>query len=257
MDAPHAAERFTLADFVRFVRAFLEAGYRFSDYEEVARERPTAGRIALMRHDIDFDVLAAARMARVEADLGVRAAYFFLLRTPFYSVFNEAETAAIREILAMGHEVGLHFDRGSYPKEMATEDLAAACRKEASILGEWLDSPVRVLSYHRPGPVEIEGRAENSHPLLNTYMPAFTTAIEYRSDSGGRWRYGHPFESDAFRSGNPIQILIHPIWWTDEPLDPYEVLVRFSARRRDEVDLNIAKNCKVYRTGPFAHVTDS
>lgn len=257
MDVPYAAERFTLTDFVRFVSAFLDSGYRFADYEEVARDRPTTGRVALMRHDIDFDVLAAERMAREEAKLGVRAAYFFLLRTPFYSVFNEAETQAIRSILAMGHEVGLHFDRGSYPRECGTDVLAAACRKEADILGSWFGFTVKVLSYHRPGPVEIEGHAANSHPLLNTYMPEFTRAIEYRSDSGGRWRYGHPFESPAFRSGNPIQILIHPIWWTEEPLDPYEVLVRFAERRRYEVDLNIAKNCKVYRTGPFAHVTDS
>lgn len=245
---------FTLGNYVAMVQGFVQAGYEFCSFSQVARTHGRPGRFLLMRHDIDFDVHAAEKMAQSEAGLGIRSTFFFLLRTPFYNVFNLAETEAIHRIIAMGHEIGLHFDRGAYPADMASRELAGACRKESAMLGSWFDVPISAISYHRPGPVEIEGRAENSFPLLNSYMPEFTRDITYRSDSGGQWRYGHPMESEAFQRGEPLQLLIHPIWWTDEPTAPLEVLTGLQERIREAAGLNIALNCKVYRTGPYAYI---
>jgi hypothetical protein len=55
-----------------------------------------------------------------------------------------------------------------------------------------------------------------SQQLNNVYGPAVRGDLAYISDSTGRWRYGHPLDSNAFRARKPIQLLIHPIWWIQE-----------------------------------------
>jgi hypothetical protein len=54
-------------------------------------------------------------------------------------------------------------------------------------------------------------------PELNTvYGSAVKGKVAYISDSTGRWRYGQPLESAAFKARKPIQLLTHPIWWIQE-----------------------------------------
>jgi hypothetical protein len=57
-------------------------------------------------------------------------------------------------------------------------------------------------------------------PIKNVYEPVLKGVMAYASDSTGRWRFGHPFDSDAFHNRRPIHLLTHPIWWTQEGSDP-------------------------------------
>ena len=52
-----------------------------------------------------------------------------------------------------------------------------------------------------------------SKQLDNVYGSAVRGDVAYISDSTGRWRYGHPLESEAFHARKPIQLLTHPVWW--------------------------------------------
>jgi hypothetical protein len=69
-----------------------------------------AERFFLLRHDIDFCPARALEMAQVEAEMGVRATYFLLLTTSHYNLLEKRFIAAPRQIVQMGHEVGLHYD---------------------------------------------------------------------------------------------------------------------------------------------------
>ncbi len=46
-------------------------------------------RIIILRHDVDLSLHHALKMARAEAEHGLRATYFVMLRSQFYNVLSE------------------------------------------------------------------------------------------------------------------------------------------------------------------------
>lgn len=247
---------FSRADYGSLLDEFKAGGYRCIDFPNAADLSRHDEPHLILRHDIDFCVKAARDMALVEADKGMFATYFFMLRTPFYNLFTAENSKAVREIISADHRIGLHFDRMPYPNATVAE-LAQALNREAAVLGNWFETKVDVVSYHRPMAREVEGHAEGSYPLLNTYMEAFTKRIKYFSDSQGAFRFGHPVDSETFQQKRPIQILIHPIWWGDEAKAPLETLRGFIASRTQQSEMDAALNCKVFRVDHLAHITDA
>jgi hypothetical protein len=247
---------FSRAEYEKLLDEFIAGGYRCVDFAQAAELSRHDEPLLILRHDIDFCVKAARDMALVEAEKGLFSTYFFMLRTPFYNLFTAENSKAVREIINAGHRIGLHFDRMPYPNASVSE-LASALNREGAVLGNWFETEIKVVSYHRPLAREVEGHAEGSHPLLNTYMEAFTKRIKYFSDSQGAFRFGHPLESETFQKKLPIQILIHPIWWGDEAKAPVETLRGFLTGRGQQAEMDAALNCKVLRVDHLAHVTDA
>ena len=66
-----------------------------------------AERHVLLRHDIDCSLEEAVQLAEFEKHLGVRASYYVMMHSLLYDLRH---SSALREIAAMGHEVGVHFD---------------------------------------------------------------------------------------------------------------------------------------------------
>lgn len=246
------AEAFTYDGYIELLRDYLAAGYAFESFPGVVSAAPGGRPALLMRHDIDFDLAAARRMAEIEADAGARATYFFLLRTAHYNLFSAEGTAETRRILDAGHHLGLHFDCAAYPPEAAVNELARFCAKEASILGDWFERPVEVVSYHRPNAAVLTGDAALSAPLPHTYMPRFTREMKYCSDSRGEWRYGDPRSTPEFARRAPMQILIHPLWWNPSVSRAPETLDRWLSGRVESLAESMAANCTVYRKGAEA-----
>ena len=111
-------ESFSYTVFERLIGSFRDGGYHLLDFPAAFRaaSSPAGSPILLLRHDIDFDLEKAVELARVENRLDLRATYFVLVRTAFYNVFSADSTQRIRELLALGHRLGLHFDHGQYPE---------------------------------------------------------------------------------------------------------------------------------------------
>ncbi len=109
----HAFERFVSqlaetpnAEFVTFREAFTTP-------------RPTDKIRVVMRHDVDRDIVAAERHARIEQGLGIPATYFILHTSPYYGLFDCERQAFCRNecmghyylgLQEMGHEIALHND---------------------------------------------------------------------------------------------------------------------------------------------------
>lgn len=73
-----------------------------------------SGRIIALRHDVDFDVENALKLARWESARGFRASYY-LLHTGWYwrvvgASLSKQMVDAAMEMQDLGHEVGLHND---------------------------------------------------------------------------------------------------------------------------------------------------
>lgn len=180
---------------------------------------------ALLRHDVDVSLDRALAFAEQEQSWGVAATYHVMLDSPLYDTRSPRSAATMKAISAMGHEIGLHYDviaRGTDTADADAREQAidAACRA----LEDIVQQPVRSLSFHRPipevlrGPLRIAGRiSANGAELCRWYL----------SDSRGRWREGNPIDSLARPRGEPLQILIHPIWWGWRHQPPAERLREF------------------------------
>jgi hypothetical protein len=180
----------------------------------------------LLRHDIDISLLPAVRMAVVEQEIGIRSTYMVMARSRLYDLSRADSAQTLREINAMGHELGVHFD---CPDELRNEqgDIRALesfiledCHSLEDVLGTAVDS----ISFHRPIPWLLGG------PLLVCgKVNAYASQLMgwYLSDSKGNWRAGEPLPQVTVQSNPILQLLTHPIWWGEEHQSPAQRLESF------------------------------
>ena len=140
----------------------------------------------------------------------------------------------------MGHTVSIHFDPTAY------RDIDAGLRMEIDGFSAFLGIETRVVSLHRPHERFI-GNPDQIGGLTHTYQPRFVEGVTYISDSRGSFRFGHPLESEAFTNGEPIHLLLHPLWWMTPAGNPLEKLRHFVGRHSEENEHHMAANSLVYR----------
>jgi hypothetical protein len=201
---------FSYAHFRDMVERALALGFAFVQF---GTNYPSEGRVLLLRHDIDLDMAKAVAMARLEAQLGVRSTYFLQVSAPFYNLFERSARDAAREIITLGHEVGLHFDTRAYATSMSN-GWKPFIASEARVLGECIGREIRCVSFHRPTPDLLNVELES---MISAYAPRYFSHLKYLSDSGRRWREGCACRHLPLNTHKGLQILIHPFWWGHEP----------------------------------------
>lgn len=195
------------------MRQFQINGYEFLYFTD----KPMTDRFIFLRHDVDRSLDKALALANWEQQLGVKSTYFVRLHSRYYNCFSFPGLKALREIMAAGHEIGLHTEFYDLAKIFGDDGMEVFAR-EKRILEDILELPVRVFSPHRTtGSTNTEeihchlNVLRTSHDMLCTFDERFHRDIKYISDSSGIWREGCPCNYlDAFPR---LQILIHPIWW--------------------------------------------
>ncbi len=238
--------RFTRGDYGELLSVIKGAGYRFLGFEEDTGEN----NVVLLRHDIDKDVSAALRMADVEASLGIKATYFFLLRAPLYSLLEPATLAEVQQISSRGHAVALHCDVGRIPGYKEGDDLDAAVLRELRLFEDVHGCEgTRVVSFHNPSR-QLIGREPNAHAYVSAYAPRFLLPeTKYISDSNAFWREGNPIEMLRSREWGRLQILTHPIWWSsEEPRTRIDVLKSAFEKRVHSIDEYLRSSNDVWRS---------
>lgn len=241
MTDPNVESRdFTRAGYGALLDRFRELGYAAVSY---AAADPTAHHL-ILRHDIDMSIQAALPLAEVEAERGMQAHYFVLLRTEMYNPWSAAGRRDLLRLAAFGHEVGLHFDASLYPDDDAAVDAAVA--HECATLEALLDGKVALVSFHRPVR-HLQGREGMVGGRRHAYEPRFFSEMGYCSDSRGGWHHGHPLDHPAVKSGHALQLLTHPIWWSGEAEDSVVVTLDRFRRERDLLLADeLAANCSAY-----------
>lgn len=174
--------------------------------------RPAAGRPRLfLRHDIDHSLRLAFDLAQREQALGVRATYFVQLHSALYTASTAAAAEVLRQIVALGHEVGLHYDTGYYAK--LGLDGPTALRADLDQLGVLTGVDVQSISRHSPVDSPTMRRGE-SPVRWDAYSDPFIRDVKYLSDSNRAWREGCFCEHLAH--GEELHVLTHPVWWLAE-----------------------------------------
>ena len=238
---------FTLDMYRRLLVSLRDAGYVFITVEQYfahahAGTLDSVGeRFVVLRHDVDRCPERSLQMARVEHDLGVCASYYFRI------VPCSNHPDVIRSIVALGHEIGYHYEDLS----LANGDTAEAItRFENNLAYLRTYYPVQTICMHGSPMSKWDGRdlwKEYDYKCFGIigepYLNIDYSRMFYLTDTGRRWdgyrvsvrdkipmyhdqwvRQGLDYHSscdimaavDAGRLPQRLMMTTHPQRWTDD-----------------------------------------
>ena len=94
---------FTLSAYRQLLIAIVQSGYSIFPFEDWC-DGKAQGRFVILRHDVDLMANNSLVTARIEAEMGIRASYYFRV------VPQSNIPLIITQIAALGHEIGYHYE---------------------------------------------------------------------------------------------------------------------------------------------------
>lgn len=195
---------FTLKSYQTLIEAFLREGRLFQTFEEFVTT-PKEGKTVVMRHDVDELAWNALKMAQLENKLGIRSTYFFRI------VKQSNVPEVIESIVALGHEVGYHY-----------EDLALAEGDEVKAIKTFKENldyfrryyPVRSVCMHGSSTSKYDNRllwkkfSLSEFGLVGEpYLSVDFDKVFYMTDTGYAWDGGKYAVRDIVES--PFSLKFH------------------------------------------------
>lgn len=229
---------FTLANYKKLL-VFAKKNFVFNFYND-----GFVSKSILLRHDLEFSVPIALRMAEIEADLGIRSTYFVQLHSEFYNTLEKSSLKDIKQIEKLGHQIGLHFDSHFWDIQEETQ-LDKSIEFDKLILEKYLETQLKAFSFHNNTPFTLSCRKDKYGGLINVYSDYFRERYAYNADSLGYWRYERLEDRLRDAKEDALQILIHDGMWQDEVLPPrrrvYKVIDENAARLKRLYDEHLTK----------------
>lgn len=213
---------FTETNYRRLLKIAIEA-YKFVPFKKFDVE----GELCLWRHDVDYSLHRARHLASIEAEMGISTTYFLNIHSEYFSVLGESSSEIIRDIVRMGHHIGLHLDAGFYDyRQWSFEERLAILRNEKNILEMLFDLEVGCYSIHNPTEVDDWNSKETVlEEMVNVYCEEIMGRYVYVSDSNGIWAKSR-LEDILISHPPKLQVLTHPEWWTPDAMSPRDRISR-------------------------------
>lgn len=223
---------FTLQIYGHLCVALRAAGHAFVTVDGYARQPPPSA--AMMRHDVDRRPGRAVEMARLEAALGIAATYYFRV------VPESWNAPMMREIAALGHEIGYHYE----DLTLCRGDAGAAVVRFRENLARFREVyPVTTICMHGSPASKWDNRDLWQHAdyrehgiIAEPYLDLDFEQVTYLSDTGRGWNQTRYSRRDFVGTGSrpsfastqeliawvaagqaqrTVMINTHPERWTD------------------------------------------
>src|SRR5258708_18581462 len=172
-------------------------------------------RPVIWRHDVDFSMHRALKLARVESEEGVGATYFILLHSEFYNLMEKEISKKLNEIINLGHAIGLHFDANYYDikEENKLEDKL---RFERDLIEKLFPVKIESFCFHITNEFTISCNKPVYAGMINAYSEYYEKRVGYCSDSNGYWRFRRLEDVLREAKDDRLQVLTHPEHWQGE-----------------------------------------
>ncbi|MEQ8325446.1 MAG: hypothetical protein RH916_12290 [Vicingaceae bacterium] len=229
---------FTLEAYRKYLLVLLDRHSHLLRFDQYLSDQKNYSTFCLIRHDVDRKANNALEMAQLEAELGVQSTYYFRTKPSVFKI------DIIREIAALGHEIGFHYECLSDAKgdrKKALELFKVELTKFKGI------AEIKSISMHgRPlSPYDNRDlwKFEGSKKYLldqfgilgEVYLHIDYKDIAYIGDTGRTWNSGRSNKRDKvdsqiqinpnngsdllklFQENMPQKMVfqIHPERWTD------------------------------------------
>ena len=189
---------------------YLSKKYRITSFSNIEETKKP---YLILRHDIDASPIEAIKMAKIENSMGVKSTYFVLLSHKLYNIFFPENYKALKTILKLGHEIGLHYDLSAYDNYKV--DYYQNLDTEVNILGKLLNTKISCISVHNPSINQKTDPFVNYSKYTNAYDKRLYEL--YVSDSCRSWYVDDLYKLlSSEREKN--QLAIHPFLWTEKKI---------------------------------------
>lgn len=194
----------------RLIEAALENDHRVLTVRDYVSSDALPERFLILRHDVDRKPENALDMARIEAEAGVSATYYFRAIDKTY------EPELITAVEELGHEVGYHYE----DLDRADGDLGEACDSFAAHLEQFREFvDIDTVSMHGNPLTPHDNRDLweetnlDDHDLLGeVYLSVDFSDVVYFSDSNRTWYDEKTIVNDwpVGPSTKPVQVRSTP-----------------------------------------------
>jgi len=206
--------------------------YNFIAYQDINDENEN---VVLWRHDVDFSMHRALKLAKIENEAKVATTYFFHIHSFMYNLLEEEIYKIGKEIISLGHNIGLHFEPAFYDLNVNEIDrFYKWLSYEKHMLEDLFETNVLAFSFHNPDVGNWVSYDEHiSCGMINTYSAVIKENFVYCSDSNGYWRYNRLEDVINNREKN-LHILTHPEWWVPNEMSPRSRVQRCIDGRKEK-----------------------
>jgi hypothetical protein len=206
------------------------------DYTDI---KDNTKKFCILRHDIEFSIDRAYKLAKIENELGVTSTYTVQVRNNTYNALSEKNINSISKIRELGHHIGLHQNP---PSSMKLDTLKDYIMRDINILEDSYGFEIDRFAFHRPKKeylncyVELENKINCYDKKFFHFFEERPESLEilYLADSNHKWKYGYPLDFD-FSKINKLQLLTHPFSWSKNGGDNYGNFVSLIRERNDEL----------------------
>jgi hypothetical protein len=220
------SDAFSLDKYARCLRKALDLNYAILQVRQTTAPLPE--KCLILRHDIEYSVDCALRMAELEHEHGLRSSYFVLAHSVFYNPFTPQNTKKIRRIIDLGHEIGLHYE--TYYFEDNDLSPVDGIRNDVSYMERMFDIHIHSVSQHRPARSSFV--EELGKHFIDAYRADLIYGMYYISDSSCKWRSLDLYES--LGREKQIHALVHPDNWSFTEKDNLPSMYRAIARANSQ-----------------------
>lgn len=188
---------FTLKQYKLLLNALVAQDYSFQTFGEYINKRTTnspliplaigthLSPLVLLRHDVEARYDQALKFAQIQNKLGIKGTYFFRILPKSF------KPEIVKQIAAMGHEIGYHYDdlaqcKGDYKKAMKRfEKNLETLRAIAPVETICMDgSP---LSKYDNKELWKKYKYEDYGIIGEPYFDLDFNSFFYLTDTGRRW----------------------------------------------------------------------
>lgn len=174
---------FTIKKYKLLLTEAASKGYAFQTIEDHVKK--PLDKVIVLRHDVDERPYNALQMARAEAELGIKATYYFRI----VKISNRPDV--IKEIVKLGHEIGYHYEDYSVANGKIDP---AIIQFEANLKYFRKFYPVKTVCMHGSSMSEFDNRKLWDHIALGDfgliaepYLTIDYSEMLYLTDTGRRW----------------------------------------------------------------------
>lgn len=174
--------RFNIIGYAELIKSLSDSGCSFRSINKINAHRP---KDVFLRHDVDFSLELTLPIAEEEQKLGARSCYYVLLSGP-YNPCSAASINAMKQLRAMGHEIGLHYDLSLYPDTPNRARKRLDC--EVEFLQQLSGGEVSTIVMHEPSRGHEDFFLDVPGYINPTYFQRTNPDLLYVSDSCRAWR---------------------------------------------------------------------
>jgi hypothetical protein len=197
---------FTYKHYTETINEYIKSGYSIINVSDYFEGRVPQGKVMILRHDIDYSIMEAVKMASIENSMGIKSTYYVMLHNHYYNILTPMNLHGILKIQQLGHEVSLHFESKS--------DFD----RDVKILNEILGVQTKTYSWHSPTCIPEKIKRN----LPSAYDEKLLNEFKYISESCHRWREG--CFCNWINKKDRMYVLTHSLWWGNKDLDFKQLL---------------------------------